>query len=212
MRSPFSLPRHGVSLATGRLSRDTDAIADTKAPPPSQQAPSRRVHDRDRRGVAQADLAADDGRGAGARAAALSRGYVSSPRPPGWPTLSHETELDERLPLIYQYEVEDVDLGVIARYIGKASGGASRPRNDYPNNVRRLLAGEHWHGNTSREYRTIHYCLATAVVRGRTIRATLIQNVPLESIDASEGAARLERGQFCRCPGHVAFGAWATPA
>jgi hypothetical protein len=80
---------------------------------------------------------------------------MTKPRPAGWPaTLVRETELDPKSPLIYQFEVHDPERGVVARYIGKAKVGDKRPRNTYPNNVRRLLAGQPWHGDASADYRT----------------------------------------------------------
>ena len=122
---------------------------------------------------------------------------------PLWLPPVHETELDPLLPLIYQFEVIDARRGVVARYIGKSSRGAARPRNDYANNVRRLLKGLPYRGG---EYRRVHLCLATAVVRGSDIRVSLIRNVRSdEDINIVERGYRFERQEFCDCQGHVEF-------
>lgn len=46
-------------------------------------------------------------------------------------------------------------------YIGKAKAIRSRLR-AYPNNVRRYLNGDPWHGNPAKSYRRIHRALAEA--------------------------------------------------
>ena len=66
------------------------------------------------------------------------------------------SEFDLNAPGIYEWRIEGVGL-----YIGKALKLKSRIR-AYPNNVRRLIAGEHWHGDPSREYRIIHKALRAA--------------------------------------------------
>jgi hypothetical protein len=104
------------------------------------------------------------------------------------------SNVDPRSPLIYMWEIHDKGGLLITCYVGKSSGGASRPRNAYARNVRRMRAGEPWHGNPKRSYRAIHHALSDAVDKGYTVTLTLLCNVESGNINEVERAQRLRYG------------------
>jgi len=75
---------------------------------------------------------------------------------PDWYAREIEATIDLDLPGIYEWRIEGVGV-----YVGKALRLKSRLR-AYPNNVRRMLQGLHWHGDTTRDYRPIHHALREA--------------------------------------------------
>jgi hypothetical protein len=67
-------------------------------------------------------------------------------------------------PLIYCFRIgADV-------YVGKASGGPTRPLNDYRRNVQRLLAGKPYRAGKPDKWRLVHRVMADAVRSGVSIR------------------------------------------
>lgn len=74
----------------------------------------------------------------------------------GWYVREVEANLDLEQPGIYEWRIEGVGV-----YVGKALRLKSRLR-AYPNNVRRMLQGLHWHGDPTRDYRPIHHALRAA--------------------------------------------------
>ncbi|CAE6862670.1 hypothetical protein R75465_07750 [Paraburkholderia aspalathi] len=95
---------------------------------------------------------------------------------------------DESQPLLYQWEIQDVQTGeVLGRYVGKARAGSRRPRCHYARNVRRLLAGLPYRKNKPEAFRVVHHALADAVRRGDRITLTLLRNIsPGEDINEAE--------------------------
>ena len=75
---------------------------------------------------------------------------------PDWYVREIEATLDLGQPGIYEWRIDGVGV-----YIGKALRLKSRLR-AYPNNVRRMLQGLHWHGDPTRGYRPIHHALRDA--------------------------------------------------
>ena len=106
-----------------------------------------------------------------------------------------ESEVDPSRALIYLWEVRDTGGALIACYVGKASGGASRPRRAYANNVRRLRAGLPWHGQSMNGYRAIHRALSDAVDQGHDVTLKLLCNIaPGEDINEVERRERARHG------------------
>jgi hypothetical protein len=70
---------------------------------------------------------------------------------------------------IYEWRIEGIGV-----YIGKAKVLKNRVR-DYPNNVRRMLQGLHWHGNPSKDYRPIHYALRRAYEDGTVVSVSILE-------------------------------------
>jgi hypothetical protein len=98
-----------------------------------------------------------------------------------------EGSVDPTKPLIYLWEILDSDGKVCYWYVGKASGGANRPRNHYRRNVNNLLLGYPYRRNKPDEFRFVHRELAEAVKSGQAIRLSFLCNVsPQENIDVIE--------------------------
>lgn len=94
---------------------------------------------------------------------------------------------DPKQPLIYLWELLDQDGEVYCHYVGQASKGASRPHNDYRNNVNKLLQGGDYRPSKPKAFRAIHKSMAAAVRLGHTIQLSLICNVAAgEDINALE--------------------------
>lgn len=100
----------------------------------------------------------------------------------GWYVREIEETLDLDLPGIYEWRIDGVGV-----YVGKALRLKSRLR-AYPNNVRRMLQGLHWHGDPTRNYRSIHHALRDAHEAG-----TL---VVVRVLEACASEARNEREQY----------------
>lgn len=71
-----------------------------------------------------------------------------------WYAREIEAALDLDQSGIYEWRIEGVGV-----YVGKALRLKSRLR-AYPNNVRRMLQGLHWHSDPTRDYRPIHHAPA----------------------------------------------------
>ena len=98
-----------------------------------------------------------------------------------------EGSVDPTLPLIYLWEILDSNEEVCYRYVGKASRGASRPRNHYRRNVNNLLLKNPYRKNRPDNFRPVHRKLAEAVQCGHRIRLSFICNVTLqENINSVE--------------------------
>ena len=73
-------------------------------------------------------------------------------------------------PLIYMWEIHDLQGKLVGRYIGKANGGDRRPTQHYPRNVSKLLEGKPY--KKGKNYRRVHYGLSDAVSAGHRISLT----------------------------------------
>ena len=90
-------------------------------------------------------------------------------------------------PLIYLWEIVAADGEALYRYVGKAAGGANRPRKHYRRNVNNLLHGRPYRKNKPTEFRSVHHRLAEALQQGHALRLSFICNiVPGQNINAVE--------------------------
>ena len=85
-----------------------------------------------------------------------------------WYQISHEG-FDLNSAGIYEWRI--LGVGV---YVGKAKKLRQRIKN-YPNNVRRMIEGLHWHGNPKKDYRPIHYALRDAFEEGIPVSVTVLE-------------------------------------
>ena len=98
------------------------------------------------------------------------------------------SDIDAPRALIYLWEILDSSGAVCCRYVGKASGGASRPRTQYRRNVNNILLGRPYRKGKPDQFRAIHRRMAQAVQAGDNLRLTLVCNV-----EAGENINQLER-------------------
>ena len=70
---------------------------------------------------------------------------------------------------IYQWSIEDVGV-----YVGKAKVLRKRLR-AYPRNVLAMIENRPWHGNSAKEYRTIHKALREAHDAGTLVTVTVLE-------------------------------------
>lgn len=104
--------------------------------------------------------------------------------------------VDESAPLLYLWTIHDKTGQVWYCYVGKANGGAERPRKSYASVVRRLQRGGPYRPDNP-TYRVVHQRMAEAIKNGFTIRLRLLRNVlPNEDIFAAETKARAEFGKL----------------
>lgn len=87
-----------------------------------------------------------------------------------------DSDVDVGAPLIYMWEIRDLQGKLVGRYIGKANGGSKRPTQHYPRNVSKLRAGKPY--KNGKNYRRVHYGLAEAVDACHRISLTYLCNVP----------------------------------
>ena len=86
-------------------------------------------------------------------------------------------DVEPSRPLIYLWEIIDASGAVCCRYVGKASGGARRPRAHYRRNVNKLLHGKPYRKGKPDAFRAIHRRMAQAVQLGELLRLSFICNV-----------------------------------
>lgn len=86
-----------------------------------------------------------------------------------------DSGVDVTSPLIYMWEIHDLQGKLVGRYIGKANGGDKRPTQHYPRNVSKLRAGKPY--KKGKNYRRVHYGLSDAVRAGHRISLTYLCNV-----------------------------------
>jgi len=70
------------------------------------------------------------------------------------------SDVDPSRPLIYLWEIVGSDGTVCCRYVGKASGGAHRPRTQYRRNVNNILQGRPYRKGKPDQFRAIHRRMA----------------------------------------------------
>lgn len=113
----------------------------------------------------------------------------------GWYTLAELDAADLDVAGIYQWEIEGVGI-----YVGKALKLGKRIR-AYPNNVRRMIQGLHWHGDASKEYRRVHHALREAYEAGNSVAVRI-----LERCDPAERKKREDEWIARRRAEHLAGG------
>lgn len=86
-----------------------------------------------------------------------------------------DSGVDITAPLIYMWEIHDLQGKLVGRYIGKANGGDKRPTQHYLRNVSKLRAGRPY--KNGKNYRRVHYGLSDAVKAGHRISLTYLCNV-----------------------------------
>jgi hypothetical protein len=87
------------------------------------------------------------------------------------------SDVDPYRPLIYLWEILGSDGKVAFRYVGKASGGAHRPRTQYQRNVVNLIEGRPYRRSKPEAFRAVHWRMAQAVSDGEVIQLRLLCNV-----------------------------------
>jgi len=100
----------------------------------------------------------------------------------GWYAPVYDDELDLKQSGIYEWRIEGVGL-----YVGKAKTLRSRIRH-YPNNVRRMIDGKPWRGNSNRDFRDVHYHLRQAYDDGTGVTVAVLE--------LCEPAIRAERERY----------------
>lgn len=107
--------------------------------------------------------------------------------------------IDPRQALIYLWEVIDPSGDVTYRYVGKAKGGADRPRTHYSRNVDNLLSGKPYRAGKATAYREVHHRMAEAVRNHWRIRLTLLRNVAAgEDLGVAERELQVQYGCVTR--------------
>jgi hypothetical protein len=91
-----------------------------------------------------------------------------------------ENGIDEAKPGIYKWTIDG-----IGSYIGKYKS-IRRPKEQYRQNVRRLLQGGDYRKSKPGAYRRIHRELAQALLDGRKIELRILENVDPAKINARE--------------------------
>lgn len=86
-----------------------------------------------------------------------------------------DSGVDLTAPLIYMWEIHNLQGKLVGRYIGKANGGDKRPTQHYPRNVNKLRAGKPY--RKGKNYRRVHYGLADAEAAGHRISLSYLCNV-----------------------------------
>ena len=105
-----------------------------------------------------------------------------------------DSNIDVTAPLIYMWEIRDLQGKLVGRYIGKANGGDKRPTQHYPRNVSKLLAGKPY--KKGKNYRRVHYGLADAVDAGHGISLSYLCNVH-DTVDIFEVESRYINEYSC---------------
>ena len=100
-------------------------------------------------------------------------------------------------PGIYEWRLEGIGL-----YIGQSRRMRARIR-EYPNNVRKLLAGAPYRAGRPTNYRAIHHDLQRAYKTGATILVTILENCCLTELNARERYWIARRREEARLGGPI---------
>lgn len=133
-----------------------------------------------------------------------------------------DSGVDVTAPLIYMWEIHDLQGKLVGRYIGKANGGDKRPTQHYLRNVSKLHAGKPY--KKGKNYRRVHYALSDAVKAGHRISLIYLCNVSKDhdifmveshyikkyGCDADDGIGL--NGRWKGIPREVVVAACACPA
>ena len=95
---------------------------------------------------------------------------------------ANKPQLDS--PGIYAWHVVGAN-GYHGVYIGKATKIGDRMR-AYPKNVQRNLEGKPYHGNSSKDYRPVHYKLTEALQSGMHVVFEVVEECPCENLNERE--------------------------
>lgn len=106
--------------------------------------------------------------------------------------LRDSNHVDIDLPGIYEWQIEGV-----GSYIGKSKRLKKRLR-EYPNNVRKLIAGLPYRASKPQSFRLIHHELHRAQEEKRQIVFTVVENCPLAELSEREQFWIAERGTLNR--------------
>lgn len=93
-----------------------------------------------------------------------------------------KSQLDS--PGIYAWHIEGAD-GYRGIYIGKATKIVDRMR-AYPKNVQKILKGEPYHGDRSKDYRRVHHKLTEALQFRMQVTFEVVEECPPEHLDERE--------------------------
>lgn len=97
-----------------------------------------------------------------------------------WWTRDVPEYIDLKLPGIYEWRLGDESV-----YIGKSSRLKKRVR-AYPNNVRKLIAGEAYRKGYPTSYRPVHHELRSAHDRVLTVVVTFLENCHKDELNERE--------------------------
>ncbi|WP_244298239.1 hypothetical protein [Aliivibrio finisterrensis] len=105
--------------------------------------------------------------------------------------------IDFNKPLIYMWQIYDLNGEVVGRYIGKAKNGAKRPLKHYKRNVERLLSGKPYRKSKPEGFRRVHIALANAVESGHNIQLSFLVNIG-DGQDINEVESSLIKANDCK--------------
>lgn len=94
-----------------------------------------------------------------------------------WNHLENKEPVNPARPLIYKWEIHNIDGSLVGRYVGQSKGGAKRPDTQYRRNVENLLDGKPYRKGKPDGYRRVHRALAKAVKCGHRITLQFLCNV-----------------------------------
>ncbi|MFT4055448.1 MAG: hypothetical protein QM681_13155 [Novosphingobium sp.] len=103
----------------------------------------------------------------------------SKPKNDWWRLIDNPTT-DQSLPGIYEWRIADR-----AIYIGKSKRLPKRIR-EYPNNVRKMLAGLPYRKGKQVAYRVVHHALKSAYDEQAVVTVTILQNCDLSELNELE--------------------------
>jgi hypothetical protein len=98
----------------------------------------------------------------------------------GWYQVAITPDVDRHDAGIYEWRIEGVGV-----YIGQSKRLLSRLQN-YPNNVRKILAGLPWRKGSARDFRVVHHRLREAHDENASVTFTFLENCPIELLNERE--------------------------
>lgn len=99
---------------------------------------------------------------------------------PSWWSATFPPNIDLDLPGIYEWEVPGIGL-----YIGKSKRLRRRIR-EYPNNVRKLLAGAPYRRNNHSAFRVVHHEMLRAYHHNLNVTVTILENCEQPELSTRE--------------------------
>lgn len=107
-------------------------------------------------------------------------GNADSGVPDVWYTREISERIDLAQPGIYEWRIYGV-----GSYIGKSRRLESRLR-EYPNNLRKMLAGLPYRAGNPEGYRHVHHALRAAILGRQAITLTVLENCEVADLNGRE--------------------------
>jgi hypothetical protein len=122
----------------------------------------------------------------------MEEGEIDATLPWDWCIRDIPAHIDLERPGIYEWRIEGAGC-----YIGKSKRLRARLR-EYPNNLRKMIAGLPYRAGKPEAFRRVHHELHAALAAGRSVTLTVLENCDAGALSERERFWIARRGTLNR--------------